>query len=71
MGDPGLKSKFVASQQEDYFAPVYVENPQVDSTRRGLLMDRARILAELDCVVHQYRRRSLEAALRDIEQQLR
>lgn len=71
MGDPGLHSKFVEMQQEEFLTESDVNTNPVNPRLRGLLLDRSRILDQLSRATHgnyiTLLRRSLQAIEKQIE----
>lgn len=69
MGDPGLASKFIEMQQEEFFAESKTSRP-VNSYVLGLRLDRSRLLEQLKRATHPNHVFLLRAALESVERQL-
>jgi hypothetical protein len=69
MGDPGLHSKFVEMQQEQAFEPRH-RNAPVDDRRLGLMLDRSRIVRQIQIATNPNHVAILRLALAAIEQKL-
>lgn len=70
MGDPGLKSKFVEMQQEEFLTESDVNTNPVNPRLRGLLLDRSRILDQLSRAIHGNHITPLRRSLQAIEKQI-
>lgn len=70
MGDPGLRSKFIEMQQEAAFAPREYPNPENDY-RRGLRMDRERVLQSLARATIPNHVAILRRSLSDVEKRIK
>ena len=68
MADPGLKSKFIAMQQEDVFGSYGQRvEARVDNYSESRRLDIARVRAELKQARHPRHRKILQRALKELE----
>lgn len=72
MGDPGLRSEFVAMQQEEYFSDEQEQRQeaQIDNYKPGIALDIARVESQLQRATNPRYRQMLEKALKDLRGQL-
>lgn len=68
MGDPGLKSEFVAMQQEEYFSDHRQQQrqPQIDDYKLSVALDIARVENQLQRATNPRYRQMLKKALEDL-----
>lgn len=70
MGDPGLKSKFIEMQQEEFLSESDVNANPINPRLRTLLLDRSRILDQLSRAKHGNHITLLQRSLQAIEKQI-